>query len=355
MSMQTYSLIPSRNLIRAEAEMLAHAVPIEVLARFGMTKEQPTRKTDTVVFRRLNPYNMQTAATFAGGTSTTVGGIPGITAANFVLQEGVTPTPNTIAYTDVVGTLQQYGVLFRFSSKVELMYEDDIPADMKILTGETLAEVGELIRYGVYKAGTSVQYANGSSRSAVNTAISINKLRLCLRQLEMARARRVNKMVGPSVKYFTQAVPAGFPVFIHTDVEADVRALGLNVFIPVERYPAETRIHEREIGAVENFRFITSPLLIPFLAAGSATLGTCYSVGGANVDVYPVIIMGQDAWASVPLRGRGAVSPTILPASMKNHANPSGQFGYVGADFWITVMRLNENWMVRLEVGVTQL
>jgi N4-gp56 family major capsid protein len=154
MSMQGYSTAPSRNLIRAEQAMLSHAEPIIVLGNFGTQQEQPLNKTDTVVFRRVNPFNMQ-----ANGT-------PGVTAQNFVLAEGTTPNSNSITYTDVSVTLQQYGMLFKFSSKVESLYEDDIPADMATLTGETLAEVSELIRYGAVKAGTNVLYGNGTTRAA---------------------------------------------------------------------------------------------------------------------------------------------------------------------------------------------
>jgi hypothetical protein len=45
------------------------------------------------------------------------------------------------------------------------MYEDDIPAEMVKLTGETMAEVLELVRYGVLKAGSTVIYANSTSRA----------------------------------------------------------------------------------------------------------------------------------------------------------------------------------------------
>jgi N4-gp56 family major capsid protein len=106
---------------------------------------------------------------------------------------------------------------------------------------------------------------------------------------------------------------------------------------------------------VERFRFVTSPLLVPFLGSGSGTLNGCVSVGGTNVDVYPIIVIAQEAWGQVALKGMGAVKPTILKASERNHANPLGQFGYVGANFWTAAVRLNENWMVRLEVGVSAL
>jgi hypothetical protein len=49
------------------------------------------------------------------------------------------------------------------------------------------------------------------------------------------------------------------------------------------------------------------------------------------------------------------VQPTILKATTKNHANPLGQFGYVGCNFWMNAVLLNQNWMVRVEVGATSL
>jgi hypothetical protein len=51
----------------------------------------------------------------------------------------------------------------------------------------------------------------------------------------------------------------------------------------------------------------------------------------------------------------GAVQPTILKATDKNHANPLGQFGYVGANFYMAALRLNENFMQRIEVGASAL
>jgi len=339
MTIQNYSTVASRNLIRAEQEMLKHAEPIIVLGNFGTQKEQPLNKTDTIVFRRLNPFNMQS------------NGAPSITAANFILAEGQTPNSNTISYTDVSVTLQQYGVLFKFSSKAELMYEDDIPSDMSKLTGETMAEVAEMIRYGVLRGGTNVLYANGSSRDAVNTVVSLALLRKAARTMESNRARRVTQRLSSGPNYGTAPVEPGYVVFVHTDVESDIR--NLPGFTKVEEYAQRKPVHDREVGSVENFRFVTSPLLTPFDESGSGTLNGC--LGSSNVDVYPVIVIAEDAWGNVALKGMGAVKPTILSARQKNHANPLGQFGYVGGDFWMATVRLNENWMVRLEVGATSL
>jgi N4-gp56 family major capsid protein len=343
--MQTYSLVPSRNLIMAEREMLKHAMPIKVLSTFGSQKQIPQNKTDTVVFRRALPLD-------AGSN-----GAPSITASNYLLQEGVTPGARTIAYQDVQVTVQQYGVLMKLSSKAESMYEDDIPGDMVKLVGEHMASIEELISYGVVRGGTNVVYANGSARTSVNTGITLNKLRQAARQLEAAHAQLVTEKLASSVNFGTTAVEPGYLVFIHTDMEADFR--NLTNFVPVARYGQQKPVHEREVGTVERFRIITSPYFKPFLAGGGTiTAGTFLSNGGTSgttADVYPIMVVAQEAWGQVALKGMGAIQPIYLPAKQITHANPMGQFGYVGANFYKNAVRLNENWMVRIEAACSAL
>jgi N4-gp56 family major capsid protein len=353
MAIQNYSTVASRNLIRAAQGMLEHAQPITVLGDFGTQREMPQNSTDTLVFRRTLPFGASTSGTTIENSTRYVG-TPDITASNFVLAEGVTPNSNTITFQDVSVQLQQYGVLFKYSSKTEQLYEDDIPGEMVKLTGETLAEVMELVRYGVLKAGSTVIYANGSSRSAINTAISLNAIRKAARTLESNRCRRVTSRLAPGVNFGTRAVQPAYVVFCHTDAVSDIR--NLPGFTRVEEYGSFKPIHDREVGACEDFRFISSPLLKSFLAAG-ASVGSSgmLSVGAANVDVYPFIVIGEDAWGQVALKGMSAIKPVVLKASQTNHANPLGQFGYVGASTWFATVRLNDAWMARIEAGVTAL
>ena len=338
--MQNYSTAPSRNLIMAEREMLKKADPIKVLSSFGDQKPVPQNKTDTVVFRR--PVPLDAAAN----------GAPQVTASDYLLQEGTTPTARTIQYQDVQVTLQQYGVLMKLSSKAEMLHEDDIPGDMVTLVGEHMGTIEEMISYGVVRGGTNVVYANGTSRAAVNTGISINKLRQVARIIESAHGKRVTEKLSAGVNFGTSAVHAAYLVFIHTDLEADIR--NIPGFTPVVEYGQQKPCHEREFGAVEQFRFITSPYFRPWLqAGGTVTAGAFLSGGGTTLttgDVYPIMVVGQNAWGQVALKGMGSIDPVYLPAKQKNHANPMGQFGYVGANFWKNAVRLNENWLVRVEV-----
>ena len=352
MAIMNYGTVASRNLIRAAQGMLEHAQPITVLGDFGTQREMPQNSTDTLVFRRTLPFGASTTGTTIENTARYVG-TPSVTVGNFVLAEGATPNANTISFQDVSVQLQQYGILFKYSSKVEQLYEDDIPGEMIKLTGETMAEVMELVRYGVLKAGSTVIYANGSSRGSVNTVINLNVIRRAARTLESNRARRVTSRLAPGVNFGTRAVQPAYIVFCHTDAVSDIR--NLPGFTRVEEYGSFKPIHDREVGACEDFRFISSPLLTSFAAAGSATLNGCLSVGASNVDVYPFLVIGEDCWGQVALKGMSAIKPIVLKASQTNHANPLGQFGYVGASTWFATVRLNDAFMARIEAGVTAL
>jgi N4-gp56 family major capsid protein len=347
--MQNYSTVPSRNLIMAERTMLKRAEPIKVLSTFGTNKEVPQNKTDTVVFRRALPLD---AASSGAAT-----GAPQVNASDYLLQEGTTPTARTISYQDVTVTLQQYGVLLKLSSKAESLYEDDIPGDMTAIAGEHMGTIEEMISFGVVRGGTNVVFANGTVRTAVNTAISINKLRQVARNIESAHGKRVTEKLAAGPNFGTSAIHPAYLVFVHTDVEADVR--NIPGFTPVVEYGQQKPVHEREIGAVEQFRFITSPYFRPWLlAGGTVTAGAFLSGGGVSTttaDVYPVMVVAQEAWGQVALKGMGSIDITYLPAKQKTHANPLGQFGYVGGTFWKNAVRTNENWMCRLEVAVSGL
>ena len=343
--MQNYNTSPGRNLINAEREMLKKADPIKVLSSFGDQKQMPMNKTDTTVFRR--PVPIDAAAN----------GAPQVNASDYLLQEGTTPSSRSIAYQDVQVTLQQYGVLMKLSSKAEVMHEDDIPGDMVKLVGEHMGTIEEMIAYGTVRGGTNVVYANGTSRAAVNTAISLNKLRQVARSIESSHGKAVTEKLQGGVNFGTVPIEAAYLVFVHTDLVADIRNLA--GFTPCVEYGTQKKAHDREIGSVEEFRFISSPYFRPWLASGgTVTAGAFLSNGGTTgttADVYPMLVVGQSAWGQVALKGMGAIDPTYLPAKQKTHANPLGQFGYVGATFWKNAVRLNENWIVRVEVAATGL
>lgn len=331
MTMTDYGAISQRTAFHAIADMLENVDPVLVLAKFGQTRPVPKNKSEAVKFRR--------AVTYA--------------AALVPLQEGVTPTAHTQTFEDVAMTLKQWGDLVIITDKVNDLAEDPV---LKIATEEAGKQAGatlEQVTYGVVKAGTSVYYANGSARTDVNTAITLNKLRGVVRFLKRSKAKPFTKILGSSVNYGTKSVEASYIAVCHTDCEADVRNLA--GFKPVADYGSRTPVSEHELGSVENVRFVTSPDLDPFEGAGSATLNSMVAVDATNVDVYPILVFGMDAYGVCPLKGKESIEPSVINPDTKSKSDPLGQRGYVGWKAWFNAVRLNETWMSRLEVAVTDI
>ena len=326
----TYGSISQRTAAWAANVMLQHAEPILCVQKFAQTKPIPKNKAEGAKFRRPVPFAVATTP----------------------LVEGVTPTAQALTYEDVPVTLNQYGAVVNITDKVMDMAEDPVLKDASMLCGEQAAETMEILTWNVLKAGTSVIYNNGSARTDVNTAITLNKLQSATRRLKKNRAKVISEMLSGSTDYKTEPVAPAFIAFGHTDLEADIRNLA--GFVPSELYGSAVKALPYEIGKVQNIRFILSPLFTAF-ADGGAAKGTMISTSGTSADVYPLVIVAKDSYALTPLKGGNAMTPMVLPPGTPRGGDPLGQTGTVGWKTWFAALRLNESWLARLEISATAL
>jgi N4-gp56 family major capsid protein len=344
---QFQTTAPAERIGKIKGEILAHAVATEVLGITGMQRGLPKNNGRTIVFRRYLPFG-------AANTDWNTRNRPAVNAAAHELTEGVTPQADTLTPQDITATIKQYGCLYQLTDQVADTYEDDVPAEMKKHCGERVGLLREMIRFGVIKSCTNMFYAGAaaSSRATVAGKITLNLLRKVSRNLQANHAKRITGILAPSVNIATKPVEASYLVFVHSDAEADIR--DLQGFTHVSAYGSRKPIHPQELGSCENFRFITSPELAPYLAAGADVAATGL-MGTAKVDVYPFIMVGEDAWGQLSLRGADAVDPTYIPPGVKDKSDPLGQRGYIGAKFYMQCTLLNEGWMALVEAGVSAL
>jgi N4-gp56 family major capsid protein len=304
-------------------------------------------QSETVVFRRWLPY---------GGATTSAATINAwvVDENAHLTSEGVTPDADTITPQDITVTLNQYSCLYMYTDKTADLYEDDVPAAMKKQTGQRMGLVREKIRYGTLKGGTNLFYAGGTTRGTVDETVSLGLLRKISRSLLSNRADLITQILTPSPNYNTASVEAGFLVFCHTDCENDIRELP--GFIECASYGTRKVMHEMELGACDRYRFIISPELSEIADSGAAVGSTgLLSTTGTSIDVYPMIVVAEDAWGDVALRGLNSFNVTHIPHTTKDKNDPHGQRGYVGAIFWCAPFIQNDGWMAVAECGVTSL
>jgi N4-gp56 family major capsid protein len=327
-----FANVAQRTNVYAATVFLEHAEPQEVFSKFGDTKPMPKNKAETIKWRRSVPFPRLTVE----------------------LAEGVTPTARQMQFEDVSATMQEWGDVAECTDRVRELSEDPVIQEASKSLGEQATETTEGVIWGVLKAGSQVGYSYGTTRLGLSGgtavgAITVNKIHAAVRVLNSQRAKFVTEIIGSSVNYDTRNVEAGYIAFAHTDLEHDIRALA--GFIPVAKYGSRKPLCAYELGSVENVRFVLTVNAEPFLDATTA-LNTVF-VGVTKNDVYPVVIIGRGAYAQVPLKGSKAVEMFVWTGGDKS--DPLNQRDVVGAKYWFTAVRLNENWMYRLEVLATAL
>ena len=326
MATTAYGDISPRTAAFAAKELLKRAIPFMVLEKFGQAKTLPANSSKVIKFRRYRALPNTPVA----------------------LSEGVTPGNQVLSATDITATLSQYGDRITVSDVIEDTHEDQVLQEAINILGEQAAQMIEKMRFGILAAGLNVLYANGASRSAVNTALTLQTQRRAVRTLKRQNARPITSVVKSSPNYGTDAVAPGFVALVHPDLGPDVRSL--QGFVPSERYGSMSP-WENELGKCEEVRYVESTIFAPFADAGGVA-GSMITTSGANADVYPILMLGRDAYGLVALKGVFAITPMVVNAKPSD-SDPLAQRSHVSWKAYQTAVILNDAFMVRVEVAAT--
>lgn len=330
--MSVYGDITPRTAGKAMPGFLMRALPYLVLEKYLDLKPLPSNSTKVAIFRRYEALEKATTP----------------------LVEGVTPVGKNMTYTDVQCTLQQYGDYVTLTDQIADFHEDPVLQEYMGITAEQAAQTLETLRYNVLKAGSNVFYANKvAGRGSVVTAISLGDQRRVTRAFKRQNAAYITKKTASTPNYGTVAVRASYIGLVHPDLENDIRAL--TGFKDAVDYGASQAADEFEIGTVEDVRYIRSTIFESFADAGG-NKGTMVSTGGVKADVYPIIYLAAHAAASVPLKGKNAITAPIVrnPGTISD-SDKLGQRGHVGWKAYFGCVILNQLFISRLECGATEL
>jgi N4-gp56 family major capsid protein len=366
MAIQTYALTPGR-IEKFKGEIIKATLVKEILSKCGRQIQMPKNNSKTYVARTWVPYAATASKTGADNRNTrfTSTGNAGVDRAAQVINahlstDGVSSSSDTLTPLDYTATMKAYECSYSFTRETQDFYEDDIPATMKELIADRVSFVNETINYNALRSCSNVFYGDTTSASGVaatsiatvGNSITLKMLRRIARSLLANSAKPVSKLLksGPAM----QSVPVApsFFVYIHTDLVSDLRALGgsstsTSGFFPVENYANPGDAVPGEVGKLENFRFIASPFWPALLSAGATTASAAgmVSVLGTNNDVYPMFVMGEDAYAQIALRGQDALQPSFIPANTPSKSDIHGKRGYAGAYWYKATLIENDYWM----------
>lgn len=327
-SIATYTNPAQATNVFHKKELLKHAGPKVTLDKYAKPFTLPQNESDTLSIDRLVPFGFDTTAA----------------------TEGVVPEAVGMDYENVQMQIQEYEHLVRVSSKKWRLSEQNAVRDAAKLQSEFIKNVNELLCWTEITSGTSVFFdtAAHTARNQVDTAVSLGRIRKVTRALDDAKAMYITRINKGGNREGTVPTEAGYVALCHTNCKADIR--NLPGFIPVAEKGNGNAL-PFEFGVVEDVTFVCTPQMFPFEGAGAASDGTKIN-NGTNNDVYPIVVIGEEAYGSCVLAGFDAVKPNIMTGPVKG-ADPTGKFVDIGVLWYHVSKILNETWLARLEVAVT--
>ena len=353
MARQT-ALTPLARIAKHKGQILKAAEPVMVLSRSGNQRSLPAHNSQTIVFRRWLPVGgSDTDSPLTGGRTAGQQRAHNINRwevdpNNYQTTEGVTPHERNIQPHDITVNMRQYGILYAYTDQAKDFYEDDFLTPMRQRCGQTAGLIREKVAYGAVRGCLNKIYANGAARSAVNTAFNNGHLTMASQILAGNRADYVKPQIrNADAGNDISQIEMAYCVYCHTNLQQTIRALP--GFVPVVSYGNMSPIMPREFGAYNDFRFIMSPELEAYAGAGAGSGSGIYETSG-SADVYPIIVVAKDAWATVKLGGGGrGFDVRTVAVDMVSKDDPLSQVGYVGAKFYNAAFVENDGWMVVIE------
>jgi N4-gp56 family major capsid protein len=257
------------------------------------------------------------------------------------LTEGTLPAESNVIREKIDYTIAQYGAYTTYSDVVDLFDVDNVKSQFTDILGDQAALTGDVVIRDIVCAGTNVIYANtATSRALVGSGaqkLTVANFELAVLKLKNARAKKIKGVVDGSVKIGTKPIRSAYVCIVHTNVVPDLRLL--TGWTNVENYAFSKDLLEDEVGSLGDIRFIENT--------------NAQEIDQLGVTVYPCILLAEDAYAAVSVRGKKGTEMIFKPLTDGGIANALNQKGSVGWKMWCGAKILNELFLIRLETTAT--
>ena len=250
-------------------------------------------------------------------------------------------------------TIPRYPHHFAYSdSDMKGDMTDGVPAHIVQRCGDSIAQLQDQIIYGALQACTTRIYAGGvAARCLVDTKVTPRDLYRVQWCLSGNNAMQITSILGATPNISTP-VQAGFVAVCSTDLKDDL--CDLDDFTMTASYARRAPISEAELGSWGNMRFITSAELRPWGGQGKA-VGNGFKQTNGNADVYPIIVLAQDCFTKIGMRGPTSIEVTHNPLGRSSESDPRGLHGDLTVQFRQACDIENQGWMAVLEVAASKL
>jgi N4-gp56 family major capsid protein len=268
---------------------------------------------------------------------------------------------NRVGFTRLIrsGTLTKFGFFTEFSNDA-LMFDSDaelmdhlatelmngaVQLTEAVLQKDLLSNAGVLLYAG---AATSRATCSAEGAAGVPAIVNYKNFVRLDQSLTNNRTPRQTKVITGSRMIDTKTLPACRVMFCGIETAPLLKSLtdlfGNAAFIPVQRYADAGTLLNGEIGSIDLFRIVQVQEMLNW-AGGGAVVGTNpgYRATGANYDVFPLLVVGDDSFATIGFQTDGETLKfsvlTKMPGKeMATTLDPYGETGFSSIKWYYGIL-----------------
>jgi N4-gp56 family major capsid protein len=266
---------------------------------------------------------------------------------------------NRVGFTRIQreGSLYKFGFFTEFTQEaIDFDSDDELMSHLsrELLSGATQLTEAVLQRDLLAGAGVII-YAGAATSNATVTGegagaalLSYANLMRLDQTLTDNRTPRQTTVITGSRNIDTKTIPSGRVAFIGSELAPYVKTMkdsfDNQAFIPVQQYGDAGTILNGEIGTVDQFRMVQVPEMLHWAGAGAA-VGTNpgYRATGANYDVFPVLVIGDDSFTTIGFQTDGKTVKFSVMTKMPGREtadrnDPYGETGFSSIKWYYGIL-----------------
>jgi len=257
----------------------------------------------------------------------------------------------------VRGNVVEFGLHTKFTQKsIDMDSRVGILAQKTKALGEAKGDIYEAQVQADLLAASELNRSFGGVNATTLATIdqtaelTYADLRVMEQELKRLLVPRDTKIITGSTKIDTKVVGKSYYVYVGqelTPMLEDMQHNGINVWVPIEQYADAGIIADGEIGKIGRFRFIEVDNMMKYRGLGaedetvqtwdtSSTAGyhaTSVNGGTESFDVFPVLFVGSESFATVGFEGDSSRIKTAMPKA-DAHIDPFGKKGSMSISWY---------------------
>ena len=263
---------------------------------------------------------------------------------------------NRVGFTRLTleGTFRNFGFYYEYTED-SLQFDTDEELEEHV-SREAIRGANQIIEDNIQidllnSAGTVVYAGTATTNATVSdtSRLTYRKiLDLSLKLDDVDTPKQTTIMTGTRMQD-TVTIPSARVAFIGSELVPTLRGMkdlhNSPAFIPVQKYAAGTTVLNGEIGMIDQLRFVQVPRMFSWKGAGATHLGSTVRVTGGKVDVYPVLVVGDESFTTIGFQTSGKTVKFELINKKPNKEtatldNPYGKLGFASIQWWYGFMAL---------------